>query len=102
MKKALLYTFLIFNYGYMPIVLAQTCQGTLKNLYFSGVVIDKNKNVSCNYRYCYYNCIFDHYDILGQFKPIGTQWEKDDQSRWRCASAFSNECQFEYDNQMQK
>jgi len=101
MKKSILMTLVIVNLGFSTLAISQTCERRMVNLDFYHASMNEERNkVSCVYRYCYYNCIYDSYTIRGTFKPPRDRyWIKNNETNaYSCSSNHPGDCEFEWDN----
>lgn len=71
------------------------CDSRMDNLTFFSAGISENGNVTCTYRYCYYNCIYDSYTIKGKFEPGRGSWEAEGTNAYSCiADSSPRSCPF--------
>ncbi len=50
---------------------AEICQSSYlgKEFYFASIHDNASASASCEYRYCYYGCIYESYHLSGHYRP---------------------------------
>jgi len=72
---------------------AFTCQSSYRGWQFYSAGIGASGDALCNYRYCYYGCMYDSYTLEGCYKPGSGPWETEDNKTFYCLENNSD-CQF--------
>jgi hypothetical protein len=97
MNKIVITTMMSLGFLIPSLCMAEVCQGSYYGKDFYAAYTSDTNGASCEYRYCYYGCIYESYTLPGHYRPSESSmpyWEKSDTGTGYTCYARSSSCEF--------